>query len=160
MHLFTSSWGPRIVHSFSHSFPKPIKNANYNAKYWLSINDTKKNKMWPVFSKASFWKEPTPVILINGRSQQKYAQSTMRTHRREFPCQPRKTGEDVSDNVTMELIINNNNNKKFKEKYEFTCMRTRWKSRFILRKYKVAGSTAAEGPSERHIQGKQVKAKW
>lgn len=29
----------------------------------------------------------------------------MGTHRREFPCQPRKTGEDISDNVTLELII-------------------------------------------------------
>lgn len=53
---------------FSHSFQKPVKNTNYNAKYWLSINDTKENKMWPVSSKASFWKVSTPVILMNGWS--------------------------------------------------------------------------------------------
>lgn len=84
----------------------------------------------------------------------------MGTHRREFPCQPRKTGEDISDNVTLELIIIKKKS-KFKEKqYAFICMRTRWMSKFTLRKYKVADSAETEGQSERHVQGEQVRAKW
>lgn len=91
---------------FSHSFHQPVKNTNYKPKYWLSTNDAKKNKMWPMSSKASFWKEPG--ILMNVWPQEKSGAEGTPT--RAFPRQPRKIG-DVSDNKTLGLIIKEKNKK-------------------------------------------------
>lgn len=92
--------------SFGRSFYKPSKNTNGTPEYWLSTNDAKKNKMCPMSSKASFWKEP--VILLNVWPQEK--SGAKGTHTRGFPRQPRKIG-DASDNTTLELVIKEKNKK-------------------------------------------------
>lgn len=88
---------------FGHSFHKPIKNTHYKPKYWLSTNDAKKNKMWPMSSNASFWEEP--VILLNIWPQEKSGAKGTQT--RGFPRQTRKIG-NVSDNTTLELVMHQN----------------------------------------------------